>query len=218
MRRKPAPKGGVVVRDQPIWRRFRAGDAEAAHRHASKGGIAVWSCDDHPGLLLPRTRGGELAELAHWALLALGVERWVDARPGIAAARLGPEAEDTVAGFCARDQDREGHVERVELDCLACGACCRQSRVVVQPADRTAFRRAGRSELEASLKTDKGESVLRRAPSGACIHFGAGNRCMIYELRPHNCRAFPVASEPCLFARSRMANGEPFAKVTRRPT
>ena len=50
------------------------------------------------------------------------------------------------------------------------------------------------------MRPSRGRRVLR-VVRGDCVHL-AGNDCVIYELRPDNCRAFPAGSEGCLGARA----------------
>jgi uncharacterized protein len=198
--------GVTVIR--PIWRSFSIDDVEQAATHVRRGGFSALSTDaGEIKLLLPRTKSGEMTELAQWVLLALDLRNWGSARSGpaegLAAVWVKSEDRDIVEAWCARDERHPPHTRRLQLDCLACGACCRGSRVVIEPSDRAAWTRAGRSELggRAYLRTSRGETVLRHAPSGACVHFGAENACGIYPLRPFNCRVFAVGSEPCLTVR-----------------
>ncbi len=202
-------KGAPIVVVRPIWRSFDIDSAEAAAAHVRGGGFsALVDGQRDIKLLLPRTKGGELTELAQWVLLALDLRNWGYARSGptqgLAAVWVQRGDRDIVEGWCARDERLPPYTQRMELDCLACGACCRDSRVVIEPSDRAAWRRAGRPELEGRvyLHTSRGELVLKHASCGACVHFGADNRCGIYELRPFNCRVFPVGSEPCLTVRA----------------
>jgi hypothetical protein len=205
MRKEPALKS-AVVKQRPLWRLFGIGRIADAADHAKGGGLAALAtARDDLQLFLALGRGGDLPELAHWALLALEIESWTIAGSGptrgLATVWIDGGKVETVRAWCERDEARRGRAERTELDCLACGACCRRSRVVLEPSDRDRFRGAG-VDTHAYLRTDGGQIVLRRAPDGACVHFGAGNRCKIYELRPRGCRVFPVASEPCLAVRS----------------
>jgi Fe-S-cluster containining protein len=105
--------------------------------------------------------------------------------------------------WCERDSTCPGHTRQVELDCLACGACCRDNRVVLEPYDRVLWRQSGRPDLAERpyVRTAKGVMLLCLTADGACVHLGPGNRCAIYRLRPGNCRSFPAGSEACLAAR-----------------
>jgi uncharacterized protein len=87
-------------------------------------------------------------------------------------------------------------VER-QVDCAACGNCCRTLQVVVDDAD---IRRLARylalppAELE--------QRYVQRAPDGvkhlaqAPCPFLEGNRCSVYESRPTACRDFPYLHAP----------------------
>ena len=118
---------------------------------------------------------------------------WVDTERG----------RDAIREWCDRDSGYDGPTRHAVLDCIECGACCRDNRAVVEPGDLRAWRRAERRDLlsRAYLKRSNGQIVLRLTTTGRCLHLDSGNRCRIYELRPSNCRAFPVGSEACLAAR-----------------
>lgn len=109
-----------------------------------------------------------------------------------------------------------------ELDCLACGACCRQAsdgRILVPAEDLVRWRRAGRSDLSAQLVPGHfGELAFAATAQGACVHLGtpeAPHACRIYELRGTTCREFEKGSWQCHEFR-RDAGLEP-ARDTRTP-
>jgi hypothetical protein len=197
-------KSTVIVR--PVWRSFRPEFLRRAVQHVRAGGFAaVFYPAGDVKLLLPRTRDGALTELALWALLALEIRRWGSARSGparrLAAVRVKKHHRPIIREWCERDGAEPESTRTMELDCLSCGACCRDNRVILETPDLAQWR-AERPELlgRAYLRRSNG-TVLLRVVDGACVHLGEGNRCRIYPLRPGNCSAFPVGAEPCLAAR-----------------
>ena len=200
----------AVVVHRPIWRSFRSAYLDEAARHVRAGGFAaVRFGERRVKLLLPRDAAGKLTEPALWVLLAIEMRRWGWAKRGpargLAAAWLKTDADrDIVLDWCERDARHPGPTRRMRLDCLACGVCCTYNRVVLEPEDYRRWRKAGRADLggRAYTRTSKGKVVLRLTRSQACVHLDDhSKKCGIYELRPSNCSAFPVASEPCLSAR-----------------
>jgi len=92
-----------------------------------------------------------------------------------------------------------------ELDCLACGVCCRQAsdgRILVPAEDLVRWRRAGRHDLVAQLVDGHfGELAFAYTPDGACVHLGTAtspHACCIYEDRGSTCRDFEKGSWQCL--------------------
>ncbi len=104
------------------------------------------------------------------------------------------------------------HEPRVECD--PCGACCREAFDSVPVTEDDAVRLG--AERAAWVRThDDGWRDLVRVPSplgcgtrcGALRGDGAlaqPYRCVIYELRPTNCRELERGSEGCLTARRRV--------------
>ena len=92
-----------------------------------------------------------------------------------------------------------------ELDCLACGACCRtghDGRILIPAADLVRWRAAGRPELAAAVPPGHfGEVAFATREDGACVHLGtpaSENACAIYEVRGTTCREFERGSRQCL--------------------
>jgi hypothetical protein len=192
---------------RPVWRSFRPEYLDRAARHVRAAGFAaIFYRDGQIKLLLPRKRDGSLTEMSLWALLSLDVRRWGSARSGparnLAAVRVRKEHRDIIREWCDRDGGEPESTREMKLDCLACGACCRDNRVVLEPHDLARWRRAKRVDLLGApyVRRSNG-TVLLKLHKGACVHLGATNLCAIYPLRPDNCSAFPAASEPCLAAR-----------------
>jgi Fe-S-cluster containining protein len=91
------------------------------------------------------------------------------------------------------------------LDCLACGACCRQAsdgRILVPESDIVRWKRAGHDDLVAGLVTGHfGEMAFAASERGACVHLGTddnANACRIYHERGTTCREFEKGSRQCL--------------------
>lgn len=91
-----------------------------------------------------------------------------------------------------------------ELDCLQCGACCRQAsdgRILVPADDIVRWRRSGRADIaERLVEGHFGERAFAFTPEGACVHLGApqaANACSIYADRGTTCREFEKGSWQC---------------------
>ncbi|HEX5659298.1 MAG TPA: YkgJ family cysteine cluster protein [Polyangiales bacterium] len=91
-----------------------------------------------------------------------------------------------------------------ELDCLACGVCCREAsdgRILVPAEDLVRWRRIGRHDLVAQLVDGHfGERAFAYTEQGACVHLGtplSPHACQIYEDRGTTCREFEKGSWQC---------------------
>jgi Fe-S-cluster containining protein len=87
-----------------------------------------------------------------------------------------------------------------DLDCLTCGACCREAyhAVELHPNDRFARRhpdRVGRQD---------GRLVVPRTAANWCSCLGPDYRCAVYDDRPRTCRDFEKGGEHCREARRRV--------------
>jgi Fe-S-cluster containining protein len=92
-----------------------------------------------------------------------------------------------------------------ELDCLTCGACCRQAsdgRILVPALDILRWKRNGRLDLVAALVPGHfSELAFASTAEGACVHLGTpsnAHACRIYEDRGTTCRDFEKGSWQCL--------------------
>ncbi|MCA9531130.1 MAG: YkgJ family cysteine cluster protein [Myxococcales bacterium] len=92
-----------------------------------------------------------------------------------------------------------------QLDCLACGACCRtgtDGRILIPPEDLVRWRAAGREDLARAVQPGHfGMVAFATTPDGACVHLGtpdSPNACRIYADRGTTCREFEVGSPQCL--------------------
>jgi hypothetical protein len=86
--------------------------------------------------------------------------------------------------------------ERVEeeIDCTACGECCRVGTVRLLDRDVEHLAKFLRLRVAEFLSryTDRtaGEGLILRRTGAGCV-FLEGNECAIYEARPSNCADFP---------------------------
>jgi putative zinc- or iron-chelating protein len=96
-----------------------------------------------------------------------------------------------------------------ELDCQACGACCRAAYHSVEVSRRDPV-----VARHPALIVDRGRylEIARTGDRCAALHGGelAGEHttryhCAIYDDRPRTCRDFTLGSEHCLTARRRVA-------------
>ena len=194
-----------VVR--PVWRRFAESDLAKAVVYAKAGGGALMV--DHLGAIrmvfdLPN---GDIPELFFWAILDLEKRKWSRVKVGPAfglGSSIIPRRKHWVAErWMERDGGRQGPVASLVLDCLACGACCHDSKVFVLADDLVRWKREGRPDLARAphVKRVGPNVVMPMSGSGRCKHLERDNKCDIYALRPFNCAAFPAGSEPCLGTR-----------------
>jgi Fe-S-cluster containining protein len=79
-----------------------------------------------------------------------------------------------------------------QIDCLACGNCCRTLQIVVD--DKDIARLAQRLKMtprqfsQQYVGTDAFGLHLKSTP---CVFLGDDNRCSVYEDRPQACHDFP---------------------------
>jgi Fe-S-cluster containining protein len=199
--------GQKVVR--PVVRSFTAKHEREAGAHVRAGGHAVvWDSPGRARLVVPLPKKGDVEDLGYWSLLDLGRSRYrvvkSGALRGLAWMRVPSDCNEIVRRRAERDSVLEGPTHALILDCLACGACCRDNRVVLDDDDVARFRRAGRADLTKppyARRASDGRLVLTLRKDKACRHLGRDNRCGIYELRPEACSSFPMGSECCLYSR-----------------
>ncbi len=88
-----------------------------------------------------------------------------------------------------------------EIDCLSCGACCREAygAVVLSPRDPMARAHPDLVERDGATRL-----VRREGDRCAALEVGDDYRCRIYPDRPRTCRDFERAGEHCLTARRRV--------------
>jgi uncharacterized protein len=196
--------------ERPVWRRFRPKWLSRAAAHVRAGGHAAIVEEEEKALrvLLAVDERGKLTELGLWSLLAIEQRRWRRVKEGpaegLATARIAAKFVGVVLDWCARDAMHPGPTRVMELDCIACAACCRDATVVLGEVDLGRFSDGGRAELtrrDYIKRSRDGRITLRFAKDGRCQMLAPDKRCSIYEIRPDNCRAFVAGSEACLAAR-----------------
>ncbi len=92
-----------------------------------------------------------------------------------------------------------------QLDCLTCGACCRQGsdgRILVPAEDIVRWKRIGRADIAEKIQPGHfGELAFATRADGSCVHLGtpqSPHACQIYDIRGSTCRAFEKGSWQCL--------------------
>ncbi|MBX3131298.1 MAG: YkgJ family cysteine cluster protein [Polyangiaceae bacterium] len=106
------------------------------------------------------------------------------------------------------DEDARGGPilrEPATLDCLTCGACCREGsdgRILIPPEDLARWSRAGRADLARATQPGHfGAVAFATRPDGSCVHLGTDSSehaCRIYDDRGTTCRVFAKGSRQCL--------------------
>jgi uncharacterized protein len=196
----------LVVR--PIVRSFAAAYLKEAAAHVRGGGHAVvWDSPRRARLVIPKPERGDLMDLGMWAIYDLDLLRCSTigrgALAGFAFVHVPSDCLDIVKHRAERDSVFPGPTRALRLDCLACGACCRDNRVELEKEDIRRFERAGRADLlrRPWARRDDGTVVLVLRRDKRCKHLSKGNLCAIYPIRPNACSSFPPGSEGCLFSR-----------------
>jgi hypothetical protein len=196
----------IVIR--PVTRSFDwPYRAEAAAWVKSGGHALVWMTPRKARHFFARPRKGDDGDLGWWSILDLGCSEYRVARAGpltgMAYLRVPHDGYWVVRQRILRDSIHPGPRRKVELECLACGACCKDNRVELEEADVARFSEAGRSELARRpyAKREDGRLVLVLRRDKCCKHLAGDNYCDIYAIRPNACSTFPPGSECCLSAR-----------------
>ena len=89
-----------------------------------------------------------------------------------------------------------------ELNCLDCGACCREAYDTVEVSRRDPFRK---KHPETLIELDGRLNIRRSGPN--CINLGCGDQrwaCQVYTDRPKTCRDFERGGINCVDARRRL--------------
>jgi hypothetical protein len=199
---------GLVVFTRPVVRQFTWPYREHAAAWVRAGGHAVvWRASRKLRLVFARPRRGDAHDLGWWSILDLGRSEYFVARRGpfakMAQLRVPHDCYGIVGERVTRDSIHAGPTRDVDLDCLECGACCRDNRIELEEMDVARFAKGRRPELSRPpyARRSDGRLVLVLRKDKMCKHLGADNRCAIYPIRPDACRTFPPASECCLSSR-----------------
>jgi hypothetical protein len=167
----------------------------------------VWKTPRKARLVFAKPRPGDEEDLGFWSLLDLGRSEYRVARSGtfagMATAPVPHDCYSIVRERVVRDSIFPGPRRELFLDCLACGACCRDNHVELDDEDVQRFEQAGRSVLARPpyARRSDGRLVLTLQKDKRCRHLADDNRCGIYAIRPSACSTFPPASECCLSSR-----------------
>jgi Fe-S-cluster containining protein len=206
---------------RPVVRNFKWPHRKQAAAWVRAGGHAlVWASPRKARLVFARPRRGDENDLGWWSVLDLGRSEYVVARSGpfagLAYMRVPHDCYSIVRDRVVRDSIHPDPTREIELDCLACAACCKGNRVVLEDEDVERFERAGRGDLARApyAKRDNGQIVLVLRRDKRCRHLGGDNRCGIYSFRPSACSTFPAGSECCLSSREEemgIVDGAPLA-------
>jgi uncharacterized protein len=195
-----------VVR--PVVRSYRLPHLRQAAAWVRAGGHAVvWISPRKARLLFARPKEGDDNDLGWWSVLDLGRLEYRVARRGpfrgMAFIAVPHDCYAIVRFRVVRDSIYPEPTRRIDLDCLACGACCRDNRVVLDDGDIARFEAAGRGDLARLpyARREDGSVVLVLRKDKRCKHLADDNKCGIYPIRPDACSTFPVGSECCLSSR-----------------
>ena len=193
---------------RPVVRNYTWPHRRQAAAWVHAGGHAlVWREPRRARLVFRRPNDRDEFDLGWWSVLDLGRSDYRVARSGAFAGmgyvRVPHDCYSIVRDRVVRDSVHEGPTREIDLDCLACGACCRDNRVELADEDIARFEDAGRGELARPpyARRDDGRMVLVLRKNKDCSHLGSDNRCGVYAIRPDACRTFPPGSECCLSSR-----------------
>ncbi|HZU83592.1 MAG TPA: YkgJ family cysteine cluster protein, partial [Polyangiaceae bacterium] len=119
---------------RPVVRSFRwRFVAEAASWVRAGGHAVVWLTARKARLVFTRPGADDDGDLGHWSVLDIGRTDYAVARrgplAGMAYVRVPHDCYRIVRARVTRDSIHPGPTRSIELDCLACGACCRDNRV-----------------------------------------------------------------------------------------
>ena len=88
------------------------------------------------------------------------------------------------------------------LDCLRCGACCREAYHAVEVGPRDPFVKKQKDRL---VRVDGRFNIIRKDGICGCLAPADGCwPCTVYEDRPKTCRDFEPAGNNCIDARVRL--------------
>jgi len=200
---------------RPLWRAFSPEQLRTAVKHARRGGIAIvkerptWRLLGDAG-----PPGEELPLLVDWAIRAVESAKWAELvegpAKGLVEAKVTREWRTRVNEWIERDLAFEGSVAPTSLDCMLCGACCFDNKVVLDEQDIARWQIAKRADLLKRTSRREGLRLLplARTENRPCIYL-EDLKCTIYEHRPNMCRDFPAGTEQCFTSREDLY-GTPF--------
>jgi Fe-S-cluster containining protein len=193
---------------RPVVRSFKWPFLEEAASWVRAGGHSVvWIAPRKARLVFARPAEGDPHDMGYWSALDIGRTEYSTARrgpfTGMAFVRVPHDCYSIVRARVVRDSVHPGPTRDIELDCLACGACCKDNRVELDDEDIARFEQGGRGDLARPpyARREDGAVILVLRKDKRCKHLADDNRCDVYDLRPSACSTFPVGSECCLSSR-----------------
>jgi Fe-S-cluster containining protein len=193
---------------RPVVRSFKWPFLDEAAAWVRAGGHAVvWIAPRKARLVFAKPAPGDEHDMGYWSALDIGQTEYATAKrgpfAGMAFVRVPHDCYSIVRDRVVRDSVHPGPTRAIKLDCLACGACCKDNRVELDGRDIARFEQGGRSDLARPpyARREDGVVVLVLRRDKRCKHLADDNRCDIYALRPGACSTFPVGSECCLSSR-----------------
>ncbi len=181
----------------------------------------AWLTPRRARLVFPRPKKGDEFDLGWWSVLDLGRSDYDIARSGPFAGmgllRIPHDCYSIVRDRIVRDSIHPEAIREMELDCLECGACCRDNRVELEDQDIERFERAGRGELARApyAKQDDGKVVLVLRRDKRCKHLADDNRCGVYPIRPDAMQHVPGGERSAVLS-SREGGRTPGSSTGRR--
>ncbi len=193
---------------RPVVRSFKWPFLEEAASWVRAGGHAVvWLSPRKARLVFTKPAPGDEHDMGYWSALDIAQTEYSTAKrgpfQGMAFVKVPHDCYTIVRARVVRDSIHPEPTREIELDCLACGACCKDNRVELDDKDIARFEEAGRGELARPpyARRQDGAVVLLLRKDKRCKHLADDNKCGIYSIRPDACSTFPVGSECCLSSR-----------------
>jgi Fe-S-cluster containining protein len=206
---------------RPVVRTYTLPHVERAAAWVRAGGHAVvWIAARKARFVFPRPAKGDEHDLGWWAVLDLGKSEYKIARrgpfEGMAFIAVPHDCYSIIRERAERDSIHPDPLRAIDLDCLACGSCCKANSVELEDPDIERFEKAGRPELlrPPYARRRDGRLVLTLRKDKRCHHLGDDNRCAVYAFRPDACSTFPAGSECCLSSREEemgILDGAPYS-------
>jgi Fe-S-cluster containining protein len=193
---------------RPVVRNFKWPFLQEAASWVRAGGHAVvWLSPRKARLVFTKPAPDDEHDMGYWSALDMAQTEYAVAKrgpfQGMAFVKVPHDCYSIVRARVVRDSIHPDPTREIELDCLACGACCKDNRVELDDKDIARFEEAGRGDLARApyAKRDDGAVILVLRRDKRCKHLKDDNKCGIYAIRPDACSTFPVGSECCLSSR-----------------
>ncbi len=165
----------------------------------------MWESRAKAHLVVPKPSSNNPEDYGKWAAYDLGRRRLLVASKGpfagFGVVSLKGDDLAIVEAWGIRDAVHATPTRAMSLDCVACGACCKNNTVVLDAADMKRLRSGAPKTFVDRVKRRDGRLVLTLLADGRCAALTKQGTCGVYDFRPEACREFPAATECCLFAR-----------------